>query len=210
MIYDKNIPKTLEQGDILENIPKITPNQINFDQIKDYWKNTFQSKTLPTKGIFQVRPILSNGVILSQSCDIRSGFSILFAELTRVPKNKLSSSPKKRIKTIKKIIRDDTRIHYFPRDDEIKLFKEPKLLDFKSLFSIPFKFFQDNIQNFFVGRLKSIALKVLIEKISRFFTRLAYEDVMFLSGDEIPQYLNELLEEERIIAEKTIKEFKES
>ena len=83
------------------------------------------------------------------------------------------------------------------------------MLDFKSLFFIPFEFFQDNIQNFFVGRLKSNALKVLIEKISRFFTRLAYEDVMFLSGDERSHYLNELSEEERITAEKTIKEFSE-
>ena len=207
MIYDKNTPKTLEQGDILRNIPKITPNQINFDQIKDYWKNTFQSKMLPIKGTFQVKPILSNGVILSQSCDIRPGFSILFAELTDIPENKLSSSLKKRIRNIKKIIRDDTRIHYFPPDNEIELFKEPKLLDFKSLFFIPFEFFQDNIHNFFIGRLQNNALKVLIEKISRFFTRLAYEDVMFLSRDEISQYLNELTEEERIIAENTIKEF---
>ena len=209
MIYDKDIPKTLEQGDILKNIPKITPNQINFDHIKDYWKNTFQSKTLPTKGTFQVKPILSSGVILSQSCDIRPGFAILFAELKNIPENKLSSSPKKRIENIKKIIRDDTRIHYFPPDNEIELFKEPKLLDFKNLFFIPFEFFQDNIQYFFIGRLKSYALKILIDKISRFFTRLAYEDVMFLSGDEISQYLNELSEEERIIAVNTIKEFSE-
>ncbi|MHA1488947.1 MAG: hypothetical protein ACTSRI_04755 [Promethearchaeota archaeon] len=73
-----------------------------------------------------MKPILSNGVILSQSCDIRQGFSILFAELKNIPENKLSSSPKKRIENIKKITIFPLimKLHYFPPDNEIELFKE--------------------------------------------------------------------------------------
>ncbi|MHA1791030.1 MAG: hypothetical protein ACTSVI_00205 [Promethearchaeota archaeon] len=210
MIYSKNIPKTLNQGDILENIPKITPNQINFDQINDYWRRSSNSNELPRAGTFQVKPILSNGVILSQTCDLRPGFSILFGEIVEIPNNVLSSNVKKRIKTIRKIIRDDTRYHYFPSDSEITFFKKPKMLSFKSLFFIPFDFFQGNIQDYFVARLKDHALKVLKEKISRFFTRLAYEDVMFLSGDEISTYLSGLSEDDRTVVENTINEYKKN
>ena len=87
MIYNIEIPDTLEQGDICQNLPKNTPNQVNFEAIKDQWQiviKKMEKGDIPDK-IFKlkVKPIVTNGVILSQSCDIRSDFSILFAELKK-------------------------------------------------------------------------------------------------------------------------------
>lgn len=204
MIYEIVEPTHLQQGDILKDIPKITPHQINFNQLKTFWDENLQKDSLPELGRFDVRPILSNGVILSQTCDIRPGFSILFAELKDLPPNKLSPNPKKRFRGIKRILRDETRAHYFPPDENIELFEEAKLLDFKSLFFLPYEFFEKNLQIYFVVRLKDEALAVLTDKISNFFTRLAYEDLMFLSGEELTHYLESLSEEERNSAQKSI------
>lgn len=209
MIYIKDIPDTLKQGDILQNLPKITPNQINFDYIRENWQKTIISDDLPEKVNYTVKPLLANGVILSQSCDIRPDFSILFAELKELPANNLSlNNIEKRIKRIKAIVRDDTRIHYFPKFDEIELFKKPKLLYFKSLFLIPYEFFQGILRNYFVARLKSEAQKVLSEKISRFFTRYAFEDVIFLSNIEVAHYLDSLSDIDKKIAKKTLEKLR--
>ncbi len=205
MIYIKEIPDYLNQGDILQNLPKITPNQIDFSKIKEEWLKSLNSDKLPKKASYNVRPFLTTGVILSQSCDIRPNSSILFAELKKLPKDKLSpSNLEKRIKGIKSIIRDDTRIHYFPPSDEIELFKEPKLLDFKNLFLIPYEFFTGSLEKYFVARLKNEAQKVLCEKISRFFTRFAFEDIIFLIKDEINFFLDSLSKEDKEIAKKTL------
>jgi len=205
MIYLKQVPDALKQGDILQNLPKITPNQINFEEVKENWLNSILSDELPKIANYIVRPLLTNGVILSQSCDIRSGASILFAELKNLPTNKLS--PKdigKRINGIKKIIRDESRTHYFPPSDDVDLFKESKLLDFKSLFLLPFEFFEENIENYFVARLISEAQKVLCEKVSRFFTRYAFEDIIFLTPNEIAVYLDSIPDEDKKIAKQTL------
>ena len=209
MIYLSQVPDTLKQGDILKNLPKITPNQINFEEVKEYWLNSVESDQLPKKANYIVRPSLADGVILSQSCDIRSGFSILFAELNNLPTNRLSPNDlEKRIKGIKNILRDDTRAHYFPPNEEIEFFKEPKLLDFKSLFLLPYEFFEDNLEKYFVARLIDEAQKVLCEKVSRFFTRFAFEDVIFFTNDEIASYLDSISEEDRGIAKQTIEKIR--
>ena len=209
MIYIKEIPDTLQQGDILQNLPKITPNQIRFDMIKEHWIKSINSERLPEKVSFKVKPLLANGVILSQSCDIRPNFSILIAELKELPPNKLSpTNIEKRIRAIKNIIRDDTRIHYFPPSDEIELFKEPKLLDFKNLFLIPYEFFQENLEKYYIARLKNEAQKVLCEKIARFFTRFAFEDIMFLKNEEISFYLDFLSDGDKNDAIKTLEKLK--
>jgi hypothetical protein len=195
MIYKTLSPNNLEQGDICSNLPRISPIDIDFNSQKELWLNTikkinkrqFQDKIIQ----FKIEPSRVDGVILSQSCDIRSGFSILFAELYELPENKLSPKLGKRIKGIKKIVRDETRAHYFPPDKNIKFFDKPKLLDFKSLFLIPFNFLNNHLDDFFIARLKKGAQEVLRDKIMRFFTRFAFEDIMFLNQKELAQFINE-------------------
>ena len=192
MIYLKDIPKSLEQGDICWNLPKISPAQINFSLIKGFWiKNIKQAESgIPREPItLEIQPSLSCGVILTQSCDIRSGSVILFAELREKEEDPFSPKLKGRLNQITKILHTDTRFHYFPIDNSIEILKVQKVLDFMTLFLIPYDFLKDDIKNFFIARLISDAQKVLCEKISRFFTRLAFDDIMFLTNEEIAKYI---------------------
>ena len=192
MIYLKEIPRSLEQGDICNNLPKISPLQINFGNIKEFWiENIKQAESsIPTKPIIlETQPSLACGVILTQSCDIRPGSAILFAELRERKEDPFSPKPKGRMNQITKILHTETRFHYFPIDNSIEILKTQKVLDFMTLFIIPYDFLHDNIKNFFVARLISDAQQVLREKISRFFTRLAFDDIMFLTNDEIGKYI---------------------
>ncbi|MBA7537899.1 hypothetical protein ES705_30171 [subsurface metagenome] len=65
MIYITKIPESLQQGDVLQNLPKITPNQINFEKVKGYWLKSINSNSLPEKSSFIVKPMPVNGIILS-------------------------------------------------------------------------------------------------------------------------------------------------
>jgi Txe/YoeB family toxin of Txe-Axe toxin-antitoxin module len=200
MIYNTKIPINLEQGDIYRNLPKITPIQLNFLEIKDIWlkySKEFEEKEVPSDLItLKVQPIRANGVIISQSCDIiRPDTSILFGEL-KENKDKFSDNVEKRINQIKKIIYDETRNHYFPSDSSIKILKTPKILDFSTFFLVPYEFLKDNIKNYFVARLNPEARVVLGEKISRFFTRLAFERAIYYNDLELREYLKELSPEE--------------
>jgi len=199
MIYNTIIPDALEQGDICFNLPKISSAQINFsDKEKDWLHNLklFEDNKIPDEPIiFNASPVKANGVVLSQSCDIRLGSSILFAELKERKEHFLEST-KRRIKQIKKIINDETRFHYFPPDSSISIFGDPKILDFKSLFLIPYDFLKANLKNFFVARLIPDARIVLCEKISKFFTRLAFENAMYFTNEEIEEYLKDMSKED--------------
>ncbi len=188
MIYDSKTPKILMQGDICHNLPKISSSQINFLYNKDKWIENIRGQ-IPTEVIsFKTFPSLSCGVVLNQSCDIRPESSILFAELIERTEEPFSTKLKGRLKQIRKILHDETRTHYFPANNSIDILRLPKILDFKILYSVPYQFLHDNLDLFFVARLNNDALNVLREKISRFFTRLAFEDIMFLNNEEVRKY----------------------
>jgi hypothetical protein len=199
MIYNTEIPNNLEQGDIYRNLPKITPIQLNFLEIKEIWlkySKEFDEKGVPSDLIsLKVQPTIANGVIISQSCDIRPNNSILFGEL-KESKDKFSDNVIKRINQIKKILYDETKNHYFPFNLSIEILKTPKILDFSSFFLIPYEFLKDNIKNYFVARLNPEARIVFCEKISRFFTRLAFERAIYYNDLELREYLKELSPEE--------------
>ena len=200
MIYNTIVPNNIEQGDIYRNLPKITPIELNFLKIKEIWieySKEFEEKEIPNNIIqLKAKPVKADGVILSQSCDIRPNTSILFGEL-RNNENDFSNSAKSRLNQIKKILHDETRNHYFPSSSKIKILNTPKILDFFTLFLVPYEFLVDNIKNFFVARLIPEARVVLCEKISRFFTRLAFERAMYYSDIELEEYLKKVTSEEK-------------
>lgn len=185
LIYVKESGNKLEQGDILTHLPKINYNQI---ENWDAYFTSFSLDSIPEKPIkFEILPTPTSGVILSQTCDLKSGFHVLFAEIR--PRNISTNKMDKKIHEIRKIIRDETRSYYLPIDESIDLLKTINIIDFKSLFIVPFdKIMNNNVANFFVARLMSPAQKVLQDKISRFFTRLAFDDFIFLNDDEIIYY----------------------
>ena len=188
MIYNPETPDVLEQGDICKNLPKITPTQINFSEIESKWIENIKAILPKTPISLQSIASPSNGVVLTQSCDIRPGSSILFAQLME-RKESFTSDTKRRLNQIRKILHDETRFHYFPASKTIDFLNIPKILDFTSLFLVPYEFLHNNLDLFFAARLINDARQVLCEKISRFFTRLAFEDVMFFNDNEILEYI---------------------
>ncbi|MHA1168500.1 MAG: hypothetical protein ACTSRU_11805 [Candidatus Hodarchaeales archaeon] len=71
-------------------------------------------------------------------------------------------------------------------------------MNFENIFQVPYDIINSNISVFFVARLKSPARKVLCDKISRFFTRLAFEEIIFLTDEEIKARIsrNKITQEE--------------
>ncbi len=186
MIYEVDRNGLIEQGDILKNLPRIPLN--NFENWSEYVKILNSKAGIPPPIELTFTPIITKGVLLTQSCDIREGEIIVFAEL--IEKSNLSNSAKGKINDIKKIIRDETRFHFFPQDEKISELEVPMVIDFRKIFTIPFNVLINNYDDYFVARLKRTLNDVLKEKIARFFTRLAFEDVYFYGNDEILFLLN--------------------
>ena len=192
MIYDINVPTSLEHGDICHNLPKFSIDhpQISNDeeliQGLDFWDKflTLQDKNIISQWQVNIIPIITTGIILSQSCDIKDESFILFAEV-RNNGQIFSQKLPERYNQIRKILRNDTRLHYLPMCKKIEDLKEPKIIDLKSLFLVPYNLLVKKIDFFFVARLIPEARVVLQEKITRFFTRLAYDEPIFLSDKEL-------------------------
>ncbi|OLS12558.1 MAG: hypothetical protein RBG13Loki_3807 [Promethearchaeota archaeon CR_4] len=135
--------------------------------------------------------------MLTQSCDIanaQTGDSIFFAELVTIEKKDFDQlSNKLKEKHIEKIIdtvRNHPRFHYFPE----MVFTSgegygPWNMDFKTVFPVPTELITQNIDMFWKARILSEGLDVLKEKISRFFTRLAFEECIFLANNECECYI---------------------
>jgi len=203
MFYTFNHDNKIEQGDICYNLPKFLPSKlISEEPTKSTWDNYIESvrnNEIPTVK-FYILPSPTWGVILTQTCDIenaKDGASILFAELNDYEDyrniEELSSN-KKKVNYIDKIIdtiRCETNKHYFPElilsDDEEY---GPWELNFQTIFFVPTELVKNNKNIFWKARLISPGVEVLKEKISRFFTRLAFDECLFFSNIENEYYIS--------------------
>ena len=199
LIYETENQNTLLQGDICNNLPRITPESmmINIKSGIEVWNEYINYLDSPTTNFpltFTANPIPTLGVLLTQSCDIRKDKNreitpLVFAELTtncgRLKEIQQIDKPLTVARKKINIIRQDTHFHFFPSDPMIGVLKEIHVLDFRNFFLVPYELLENNISRFFVARLKPPARAVLCDKISRFFTRLAFEELIFLSDEEI-------------------------
>lgn len=187
----------IEQGDICSNLPNCLPSNL-ISESGSKWENYVSSLKSGEKPAVKllVYPSPTWGVVLSQTCDIEhpKGDSIIFAELIKYDKykdiEKLSKGRQETyIKDILRVLRRQPRKHYLP-----KLFKNgeiygPWYVIFHTIFFVPVELVTNNINLFWKARLKEPLRDVLKEKISRFFTRLAFEECLFFSNKEIPYYI---------------------
>ncbi len=203
MLYTLNHKDKLEQGDICCNLPKFLPSDLIPEEPSTHvWDNYLESlreNSIPDVKFF-ILPSPKWGVILTQTCDIenaKEGSSILVAELNEIEDYKkfeeLPSITKKksRIDNIIKTIRNEPAKHYFPElmfnNNEIL---GPWELDFKMIFFVPPDLIKKNKDLFWKARLKNPGLEVLKGKISRYFTRLAFEECLFFSKNENEYYID--------------------
>ena len=202
MFYTLNHKDCIEQGDICCNLPKFLPSDlISEEPSTPVWDNYLESlreNNIPNVK-FSVFPSPKWAVILTQTCDIenaKEGSSILVAELNKIEDyqniEKITSKNKreKHIDKIINTIRNEPAKHYFPElvlnNNEIL---GPWELDFKIIFFVPLDLIRNNKEIFWKARLISPGLEVLKEKISHFFTRLAFEECLFFSKAENESYI---------------------
>jgi len=202
MFYKLNHEDKVEQGDICCNLPKFLPSDlISQEPSTTVWDNYLKSlreNNVPDV-MFSVLPSPKWGVILTQTCDIENAkedSSILVAELNEIADYQdieaLTSKTRKEkyIDNIIDTIRNEPAKHYFPKlklnDKEIF---GPWELNFKMIFFIPIDLITSNKDIFWKARLISPGLEILKEKISRYFTRLAFEECLFFTKIENEYYI---------------------
>lgn len=194
MIYSYESNNRLKQGDICCNLPMITSKEMSVAESEESWdaytnalKNEetidFQMVVIPT-------PV--TGVILSQTCDILPRSNLIFSRLLPLPRKERPKKENKITKYIQDIIRNDTRRHYFPNPDNGRsITKEdgPYFTNFNEIFILPSDLILKNLDIFWKARLSMEARVVLCEKIQKYFTRLAFDDVIFFTMEEIKLYI---------------------
>jgi len=202
MFYTLNHEDKIKQGDICCNLPKFLPSDLIPEKtstpVWDDYLESLRENNIPNVK-FSVLPSPKWGVLLTQTCDIenaKEGSSILVAELNKIEdyqniKNLTTKNKREtHINKIIDMIRDEPAKHYFP---ELVLINNdilgPWELDFKMIFFIPLDLIKNNKEIFWKARLINPGLEVLKEKISRFFTRLAFEECLFFSKAENESYI---------------------
>ena len=181
---------TFEQGDIFKNLPIFS--KFTDDDEKIYAWNASISRInkniLPPEPLtFEIYPKPTMGILLNQDCDIERTHNLVFAEVKK-RNDKFSPNPSKSYNTKLKIIRDETRFHYLPPWDLKENETMPWIVDFLTIFLVPIKLIKNNINQYFVTRLNPDVKLIFKDKISRFFTRLPYEDLIFLNPKERLEY----------------------
>jgi len=200
MFYILNHDGKLEQGDICFNIPKITPSQfISEKPIVSTWDDYINciEENSPKSVKFSFFPSPTQGVILSPTCDIENNKLkvILFAELKLDVNHsgfqeKGKSRKKSHIDSLLRLVRYKwPSKHYFPELFVDETIYGPWELDFNNIFFISTELVKKNIDLFWKARLKSPAVEVLKEKIRHYFTRLAFDECIFLTDIENDFYI---------------------
>ena len=202
MFYTLNHEDKIKQGDICCNLPKFLPSDLIPEKtstpVWDDYLESLRENNIPNVK-FSVLPSPKWGVLLTQTCDIenaKEGSSILVAELNKIEdyqniKNLTTKNKREtHINKIIDMIRDEPAKHYFP---ELVLMNNdilgPWELAFKMIFFVPIDLIKNNKEIFWKARLINPGLEVLKEKISRFFTRLAFEECLFFSKAENESYI---------------------
>ena len=135
----------------------------------------------------------TNAVLLTQTCDARPGSNLVFSTLEQIG-YLLPPNIKKQEKFIKKMVRDETRFHFFPQDNLFDQFKKPNRCEFQNLFLVPYDHIFKNLKRYLHARLKPDATVIFKNKIGNFFTRLAFEDAIFYS-DSLVEYVIKSMKE---------------
>ena len=204
---DTSKHKEIKQGDIFKGLPKMT-YQHDAENFNEYVRQ-IQKQLEGSIGKMCVSLKPTNAVLLTQTCDAIPDSNLDFSALDKIKfsnefPEKLDSNTKKgvHIKHVKKVVRDQTRYHFFPQN---KLFRDHSYkCDFRELFFVPYNHVIKHLELYLHARLITEAVTVLQDKIANFFTRLAFEDTMFFPDDVVKHLLNKkgISERKKIIYSK--------
>ncbi len=184
MFYSITANGRLEQGDVLRNLPKVGARSITTTKkqsITQAWSRLASALAEGKSMTVTFTPENVVAVVLSQSCDLREGREVVLAELRDID---LKGDSDERVGKIVQILRQNTRYHYFPPIPSSQDMAKPMLLHLTRTFQVPFEFIMTNLDKLFVARIRDEAREVLKNKIAGYFSRIAFDDVMYLSDEE--------------------------
>jgi len=191
--YDKDF--SLKQGDILKNIPYLKLNFLvkstyEFDKPRLNQCDKIISEIIENGEPIQIETFLNSTFVIlaTQDCDIRPEYNLTF-----FPLKIINPSKKKETRSyFKDRVRETTRFFYLPK---LKKLNFPVIGPFYAIlqlpFTIPYDLIEKNLEKCWFARINEYATKVYVAKISHYYTRLPFEELIFAENEEICNYLEE-------------------
>lgn len=183
----------ISQGDIFSNLPIFSYDYLLRSEpiMKNKFKNEKFSifEDVIQKGCkIQTEGFISPtwGILASQDCDIKPKKDLIFLPLVK------TKSLEFRIDIIESVnneIRDSTRRLYISKliiNDDYQ--EGPFEIIFQNPFFVPYEIIMRNYKKCWRARLIEPARKILLGKLSHFYTRTPIEEFLFLENKEITKY----------------------
>jgi len=191
--YDFDIDCPMKQGDIFCNLPYLSYDILVKSTYKDDKPIINQSKEIITevlrKGkIVQVETFVAStwGILASQDCDIREPYDLIFLPLKEIP----PSVTKTTLSFFNSKVRDTTRFFYLP---VIEIPSSGNVGPFHIQFNMPFIIphidVKDNLNNCWVARITEPSRRMLVGKLTHFFSRPPIDELVFAENIEIENYI---------------------
>lgn len=184
--------KEIRQGDIFKNIPYYSPDflmkNLNQDnqEIKNETENIFQ-EIMRNGEVLAVESVIfpTWAILASQDCDIRKDYDLLFFPIVKYKELKEQDNKKK---FIEDDIREWNRFMFLPKNyiDSSKVGPFRVLL--QNPFYLSYEILEKNIKYCWVSHISDKARKIFLGKITNFFTRLPFDELIFLEFSEIEEY----------------------
>lgn len=209
--FDENMP--MKQGDIFSNLPYLSYDLLLKSTYEDDKPTIDQSdelisEILKTGDIIQVETFLAStwGILANQDCDIRDPYDLIFLPLKEI-------SPSVAVSTLNyfnKRVRDTTRFFYLPA------IKKPSIgnlgpfhAQFNMPFTLPFNQIEKNIKSCWVARIKEPSRRMLVAKLTHFFSRPPIDELIFAENQEIENYIKNFIKKNKQDKEKIIEKLEE-
>jgi hypothetical protein len=183
----------MKQGDIFCNLPYLSFDILVKSSYEDDKPLVDQSKEIITNvlrngELIQVETFVTStwGILASQDCDIREPYDLIFLPLKEIP----PSVAKETIGFFNSKVRDTKRFFYLPMIECPNSGKfGPFHVQFNLPFILPYIEINDNLNNCWVARIREPSRKMLVGKLTHFFSRPPIDELVFAENDEIVNYI---------------------
>lgn len=183
----------MKQGDIFCNLPFLSFDLLVKSTYKDDKPIVDQSKEIIEEILrkgetIQVEAFVAStwGILANQDCDIREPYDLIFLPLKEIS----PSVANKTLSFFNNKVRNTTRFFYLP------VIKTPSSrnvgpfhVQFNMPFIIPYREIKDNLADCWVARITEPSRRMLVGKLTHFFSRPPIDEIIFAENYEIENYI---------------------
>ena len=191
--YNFNVDCPMKQGDIFCNLPYLSFDVLVKSSYEEDKPIIDQSKELITEvlrngEIIQIETFVAStwGILASQDCDIREPYDLIFLPLKEIP----AAVAKETRGYFNSKVRDTTRFFYLPVIEcQSSGTVGPFHVQFNMPFILPYTEINDNLNNCWVARITEPSRRMLVGKLTHFFSRPPIDELIFAENHEIENYI---------------------